>query len=58
MVVVFNLNGDFHLASKKLNKFYEDNNDFIVTEIDDFDIEYPYSYVDGKVIKLKKLKMI
>ena len=55
MVLIFDLNGDFHLASKKLNKFYEDNNDFIVTEIDDFDIEYPYNYVDGKVIKGDKI---
>lgn len=49
--IVFNQDGQFVLAQKSLNKFYIDNPDFIIAEVEDFDGQYQYSYINGEVVK-------
>ena len=43
--------GSFHMATSNVNKFYNDNDDFIVKYVEDFDPEYTYSVVDDEVVK-------
>ena len=53
MKLVFNKEGNFVLSQKNINKFYIGNDDYIIKEIDDFDIEYVYSYINNEVVKTK-----
>ncbi len=53
MKLVFNKEGNFVLSQKNINKFYIGNDDYIVKEVDDFDIEYTYSYKNNEVVKTK-----
>ena len=41
----------FTMATSNVNKFYADNDDFIVKYVEDFDPEYTYSVVDDEVVK-------
>ncbi len=54
MNLIFNKKGNLVLSQKNVNKFYIDNEDYIIAEVEDFDIEYSYSYDNG-VVKKDKL---
>tara|TARA_R100001463_G_scaffold85416_1_gene140353 strand:+ start:316 stop:681 length:366 start_codon:yes stop_codon:yes gene_type:complete len=49
--IVFDKNGKFVLGQTNINKFYIDNPDFIIVEVEDYDIKYEYSYINGEVQK-------
>ena len=49
--LVFNKEGNFVLSQKNINKFYIGNDDYIIKEVDNFDIKYTYSYVNDEVVK-------
>ena len=50
--LIFNSSdGSYHMASSKVNKFYENNDDFISKYVDEFDPEYSYSLIDNEVVK-------
>ena len=51
MKLVFNKEGNFVLSQKNINKFYIGNDDYIIKEVDNFDIKYTYSYVNDEVVK-------
>ncbi len=53
MKLVFDKEGNFVLSQKKINNFYINNEDYIIKEIDDFDIECVYSCVNNEVVKTK-----
>ena len=47
--------GSFHMASSSINKFYENNTDFVIKELSDWDPEYSYTLVDDEVVKGDKI---
>lgn len=47
--------GSFHMASSSINKFYENNTDFVVKELSDWDSEYSYTLVNNEVVKGNKI---
>ena len=47
--------GSFHMASSSVNKFYENNTDFVVKELSDWDPEYSYTLVNNEVVKGNKI---
>ncbi len=49
--IVFDKNGKFVLSQTNINKFYIDNPDFIIAEVEDYDIKYEYSYINEEVVK-------
>tara|TARA_B100001093_G_C26811527_1_gene1007775 strand:- start:56 stop:427 length:372 start_codon:yes stop_codon:yes gene_type:complete len=50
--LIFNSSdGSFHMASSSINKFYENNTDFVIKEFSDWDPEYSYTLVDDEVAK-------
>jgi uncharacterized lipoprotein YehR (DUF1307 family) len=51
MKLIFNKEGNFVLSQKNINKFYIGNDDYIIKEVDNFDIKYTYSYVNDEVVK-------
>ena len=54
MNLIFDKKGNLVLSQKNVNKFYIDNEDYIIAKVEDFDIEYSYSYDNG-VVKGDKL---
>jgi len=57
MVLIFNTSGEFVLAQKKANKFYQDNDEFVIETVEDYDSLYLYSYENGAVIKGAEIVM-
>jgi len=57
MVLIFNTSGEFVLAQKKANKFYQDNDDFVIAAVEDYDSSYLYSYENGGVVKGAEIVM-
>ena len=55
MNLIFDKKGNLVLSQKNVNKFYIDNEDYIIAEVKDYDIEYSYTYNDG-VIKGDKIE--
>jgi uncharacterized lipoprotein YehR (DUF1307 family) len=51
MKLIFNKEGNFVLSQKNINKFYIGNDDYIIKEVDNFDIKYTYSYLNDEVVK-------
>lgn len=52
MILVFNIeDGSFNHACSSINKFYENNSDYVWTKYDDFDPAYTYTFVEGEVVK-------
>tara|TARA_R110000764_G_scaffold116640_1_gene203600 strand:- start:39 stop:401 length:363 start_codon:yes stop_codon:yes gene_type:complete len=49
MELIFNKDGSFVMAQKKANKFYQDNKDYLIEEIEGYDSEYSYTYNNGVV---------
>jgi len=56
MNLIFDKKGNLVLSQKNVNKFYIDNEDYIIAEVEDYDIEYSYSYNDG-VVKGDKIEL-
>lgn len=54
MNLIFNADGSFIMAQKNANKFYQDNENYIIAKVEDYDMEYSYSYNDG-VVKGNKI---
>lgn len=54
MKLVFDKKGILVIAQEKLNIFYIDNQDYDIEEIEDFNIEYSYTYKNG-VVKSEKI---
>tara|TARA_R110000803_G_scaffold206713_1_gene274151 strand:- start:11 stop:376 length:366 start_codon:yes stop_codon:yes gene_type:complete len=50
MNLIFKTDGSFVMAQKNANKFYQDNKDYIVESIEDYDIEYSYTY-NNEIVK-------
>ena len=40
MKLIFNKEGNFVLSQKDVNKYYTDNDDYIVKEVEDLDVDY------------------
>lgn len=53
MILVFTKSdGQFHHATSSIDKFYGNSEDHVVVRnVDDYDPNYLYSYVDGEVVK-------
>jgi len=52
MIFVFNVSdGSFHHATSIIDKFYGNSSDHVYIDVQDFDLEYEYSYVNGEVVK-------
>ena len=49
--IVFDKKGKFVLSQKNLNKFYVDNSDFNIAQVENFDPQYTYSYINGEVVR-------
>lgn len=54
MKLIFDKKGILVLSQKNVNKFYIDNEDYIIEEVEDYDIEYSYSY-NNEVVKGNKI---
>ena len=56
MILIFNANDkSFHMSSNRINKFYLNNDDFIIKEVSEFDEEYNYTLVENEVVKGDKI---
>lgn len=56
--LIFNSSdGSLHMASSNLNKFYEDNDDFVGKYVEEFDPAFSYSLVDDEVVKGDLIKI-
>ena len=56
--LIFNSSdGSLHMASSNLNKFYEDNDDFVSKYVEEFDPAFSYSLVDDEVVKGDLIKI-
>ena len=53
MKLIFYQEGNFVLSQKDVHKFYTDNDDYIVKEVEDFDVDYTYSCINNEVVKTK-----
>ena len=49
MNLIFDKKGNLVLSQKNVNKFYIDNEDYIIAEVEDYDSEYSYTYNNGVV---------
>lgn len=56
MNLIFDKKGNLVLSQKNVNKFYIDNEDYIIAEVEDYDIEYSYTYNNG-VVKNDKIEL-
>jgi|APSaa5957512535_1039671.scaffolds.fasta_scaffold36103_3 hypothetical protein len=55
MIFVFNANdGSFHHATSVIDKFYGNSAEHVYLDVQDFDLEYEYSYINGEVVKGSK----
>ena len=56
MILIFNANDkSFHMSSNRINKFYLNNDDFIIKEVSEFDEDYNYTLVENEVVKGDKI---
>lgn len=56
MILIFNAKDkSFHMSSNRINKFYLNNDDFIIKEVSEFDEDYNYILVENEVVKGDKI---